>query len=62
MSSAEAVRAGSSVNASNEWVVFTGKLPQELRQKLKVASASLGRKQQEIVAEAVERWMATQGL
>ncbi|MBZ0059612.1 MULTISPECIES: hypothetical protein [unclassified Leclercia] len=62
MSNASAARAGLSANASSEWVVFTGKLPQELKTKLKVASAALGRRQQEIVAEAVEKWLAKQGL
>ncbi|EAW2493037.1 hypothetical protein KS527_004486 [Salmonella enterica] len=62
MSNASEARAGLSANASSEWVVFTGKLPQDLKTKLKVASASLGRKQQEIVAEAVQKWLATQGL
>ena len=62
MSNRNEVGAGVSVNAASDWVVFTGKLPQELKKKLKLASAETGRKQQEIVAEAVEAWMATQGL
>lgn len=62
MSNANEQRAGVSANASSEWVVFTGKLPQELRKKLKVAAASLGIKQQDIVAEAVEQWMQKQAI
>ena len=50
-----------SANASSEWVVFTGKLPQAVKKKLKVVSAQVGQKQQEILAEALEMWMAQKG-
>ena len=53
--------AGVSANASKDWVVFTGKLPQALRKKLKLISVETDRKQQDIVAEALETWIAQQG-
>ncbi|EIW6162775.1 hypothetical protein MF451_003772 [Salmonella enterica subsp. enterica serovar Saintpaul] len=54
-------RAGVSANANSEWVVFTAKLPQALKKKLKVVAAECGQKQQEIVAAAVEMWMTQNG-
>ncbi|ECN9265173.1 hypothetical protein ACLMYS_003829 [Salmonella enterica] len=54
-------RAGVSANANSEWVVFTAKLPQALKKKLKVVAAQCGQKQQEIVAQAVEKWMTENG-
>ncbi|EAB4417265.1 hypothetical protein D7B12_17700 [Salmonella enterica] len=62
MASTRNAGAGVSVNSTNEWVVFTGKLPQVIKKKLKLASAEVGRKQQEIVAEALEAWLAKNGL
>ncbi|EMD0638817.1 hypothetical protein VPZ60_004233 [Salmonella enterica] len=62
MSNQNDVRAGVSVNASSDWVVFTGKLPQQLKKKLKVVSAQTGRKQQEILAEALESYMSVKGI
>ncbi|EBA6160832.1 hypothetical protein BIW22_24910 [Salmonella enterica] len=56
------VRAGVSVNANSDWVVFTGKLPQAIKVRLKVAAARMGKKQQDILAEAVEAWMNEKGL
>ncbi|ENQ1546154.1 hypothetical protein ACEOHC_003966 [Salmonella enterica] len=50
-----------SANAAADWTVFTGKLPQDLKKKLKVVSAETGRKQQEILAEAIARWMNHEG-
>ncbi|EDL8065295.1 hypothetical protein CTA21_24580 [Salmonella enterica] len=61
MANTATVRAGISVNASNEWTVFTGKLPQDLKKKLKMTSAETGKKQQEILAEAIELWMSKEG-
>ncbi|EPT1451965.1 hypothetical protein ACVOZ6_003553 [Escherichia coli] len=61
MANTATVRAGISVNASNDWTVFTGKLPQALKKKLKMTSAETGRKQQEILAEAIELWMTKEG-
>ncbi|EAM1616282.1 ribbon-helix-helix domain-containing protein [Salmonella enterica] len=55
------VRAGVSVNATNDWVALTVKLPNEIKKKLKVVSAETGVKQQEILAEAVAQWMARNG-
>lgn len=62
MAGVSAVRAGVSANANSEWVVFTGKLPQAMKTKLKVAAAQMGRKQQEILAEAIQAWMELNGL
>ena len=53
--------AGVSANAAANWTVFTGKLPPDLKKKLKVVSAETGKKQQENLAEAIERWMQTEG-
>ncbi|MCU6682451.1 hypothetical protein M8320_10615 [Leclercia sp. H6W5] len=61
MAATRGVRAGVSVNARSEWVAFTAKLPQALKKKLKIAAAECGRKQQEIVAQAVEKWMNENG-
>lgn len=62
MSNRNEVGAGVSANAASDWVVFTGKLPQELRKKLKMISAETGRKQQEILAEALGEWIEVKGL
>lgn len=51
-----------SVNAASDLVVFTGKLPQALKVKLKVVSAQIGMKQQDILAEALSLWMQKKGL
>ncbi|WP_039030035.1 hypothetical protein [Leclercia adecarboxylata] len=61
MAATRGARAGVSANANSEWVVFTAKLPQALKKKLKIAAAECGQKQQEIVAQAVEMWMAANG-
>lgn len=53
--------AGMTANATADWVVFTGKLPQEVKRKLKVVAAQTGVKQQEIVADAVRQWMTEKG-
>lgn len=55
------VRAGVAANTSNNWKVFTGKLPEALKKKLKVVSAQTGQKQQEILAEAIQAWMEVKG-
>lgn len=61
MAATSGARAGVSANANSDWVVFTAKLPQALKKKLKIAAAECGRKQQEIVAQAVEKWMSENG-
>ncbi|EAO3412042.1 hypothetical protein D0Q53_20865 [Salmonella enterica] len=61
MASVSAVPAAVSANASSDWVVFTGKLPQEVKKKLKVVAAEMGIKQQELLAKAVELWMTQNG-
>ncbi|EJG5415732.1 hypothetical protein NAD41_002371 [Salmonella enterica] len=58
----EALRAGVSANASSEWVVFTGKLPQAIKARLKIAAAKSGKKQQELLAEAVTAFLDVKGL
>lgn len=54
--------AAKMVGKAITWVVFTGKLPAEIKTQLKVAAAKTGIKQQEIVAEAVEQWIKAKGL
>lgn len=53
--------AAVSANSTNEWVVFTGKLPQDIKRKLKVVAAQTGEKQQDIVADALKQWMQAKG-
>lgn len=47
--------------ASSDWVVFTGKLPQDMKRKLKMVAAQTGEKQQEILADAIRQWMQAKG-
>jgi hypothetical protein len=61
MSNEMGVRAGVSVNAANDLVVFTAKLPNGIKTRLKVAAAKSGKKQQEILAEAILSWMEVKG-
>ncbi|EIP9221003.1 hypothetical protein LT875_002449 [Salmonella enterica] len=61
MASTTTAGAGVSANAAADWTVFTGKLPQALKKKLKMVSAETGKKQQEILAEAIARWMNHEG-
>lgn len=54
-------RSALALNPSSDWKVFTGKLPEALKKKLKVVSAETGQKQQEILAEAIQAWMEVKG-
>ena len=61
MPNSQTAGAVKSVNASNEWVVFTGKLPQAMKRKLKIVAAEMNMKQQEILKEALEQWIMAKG-
>ncbi|EDY2029996.1 hypothetical protein GTB64_004438 [Salmonella enterica] len=60
MANEENVRAGGSEDTS-KLVVFTGKLPEAIKTRLKVAAARSGRKQQDILAEAVLSFLDVKG-
>lgn len=59
--SADKKLATETAGTPTQWVVFTGKLPAQMKKQLKIVAAQTGIKQQEIVADAVKSWMKLKG-